>query len=331
MTRLSIIIPTFNRAWCIRRAINSALWQSYKDFELIIVDDGSTDETSDVLAEYRDPRIQVLTHKKNKGASAALNTGIRASVGEFIAILDSDDEWLPEKMERQIAVMDATDPEVGVVYCDMWKYRGSRREYYHAPHIVPSDGIVFQRALDDALDNIGNPLMLFRRQCFDKVGLFDENLPRQIDLDIAIRISKYFKFHHIPEPLGNYYVSDESITSGGEATGISAVEQMVAKQIDEYLANKPILAKRMYWIGSSCMRSGQTTKGRQYLVKALSYSWRPRYILAFGLSFFGHRAYVAVHRLCHKSREQPDITVERIANPPKDEVDAEVSRKKNVG
>jgi glycosyltransferase involved in cell wall biosynthesis len=330
MARLSIIVPTYNRAWCIRRAINSALWQSFEDFELIIVDDGSTDDTQVILAEYGDKRIRVLRHQENKGASAAINTGIRSSTGDYIAILDSDDEWLPEKMERQIAVMDADDPDVGVVYSDMWKYKNSKREYYHAPHIVPSDGIIYERALDDALNNIGNPLMLIRRSCFDKVGLFDEDLPRQIDLDIAIRISKYFKFHHIPEALGNYYASEESITAGGESAGISAIERMVAKQIDDYLANKPLFAKRMYWIGSSCMRGGQTAKGRQYLGRALKYSLRPRYIFAFLLSFFGHRIYVTVHRLLQSRQRDQSIELDKIENPEAREPEHDAPGKKRA-
>jgi hypothetical protein len=226
--------------------------------------------------------------------------------------------------------MDAADPDVGVVYSDMWKYRCAEREYYHAPHIMPSDGFIYQRALDDALHNIGNPIMLFRRECFDRVGLFDENLPRQIDLDIAVRISKYFKFHHIPEPLGNYYVSEDSMTSAGEAAGISALEQMVAKQIDDYLANKPLYAKRMYWIGTSCMRSGQTAKGRRYLRKALSYSWRPRYVLAFILSFLGQRLYVAVHRLYHGEGQDADIELDRIANPKPVSDEAQESKKRGA-
>lgn len=330
MPRLSIIIPTFNRAWCIRRAVNSALWQSFHDFELIIVDDGSTDETQDILAEYRDSRIRILRHDINKGAGAAINTGIRASSGELIAILYSNDEWLPEKMERQIAVLDAAGPDVGIIYGDMWQCRGAEREYYRAPHIVPPDGIIDQNALDDAFDNIGNPLMLFRRECFDKAGLFDESLPRQIELDIAIRISRYFKFQHIPEPLGTHYVSEESATPDGGTAGMSAVEQMVAKQIDDFLAHKPLYARQMYWIGTSCMRSGQTAKGRQYLRLALNYSWRPRYVLAFLLSFLGQRPYVAMHRLGPEKGGGADIELDRIANPKTVSDDADETEKRSA-
>lgn len=272
MARVSVIIPTYNRARFIKRAVNSALWQSFQDFEIIVVDDGSTDNTIELLGQYRDHRLRILRHETNRGASAALNTGITNSSGSLISILDSDDEWLPEKLERQVEVMDACDAMVGIVYCDMWKYRGDQCEYYHAPHFTAADGIIYDKALDGGLHNIGNPLVLIRRECFDKVGLFDESLRRHIDLDMAIRISKYFYLHHMAEPLTNYHVTAGSITAGGEAAAISSVERMVEKQFDDLLKSRAVLAKRMYWIGSAYMRAGRTIEGKSYLRETVKYS-----------------------------------------------------------
>ncbi len=99
---VSVIIPTYNRAHVLGRAIRSVLDQTYQDFELIVVDDGSSDHTGEVVATFADPRIHYLRHEKNRGAAAARNTAIKTAQGEYIASLDSHDEWLPEKLLGEI-------------------------------------------------------------------------------------------------------------------------------------------------------------------------------------------------------------------------------------
>ncbi len=111
---VSVIIPTYNRARTIERAVNSVLAQTWKEVEVIVVDDGSTDQTSEVLKVYGD-KIRVI-HQQNGGASAARNTGIKAATGEIISFLDSDDEWLPSKTERQVKLLQRTESS-GVVCC----------------------------------------------------------------------------------------------------------------------------------------------------------------------------------------------------------------------
>jgi len=101
--RISVIIPSYNRANTIGRAIQSALSQSYQDFEIIVIDDGSTDHTEEVIRSFQDSRIRYIRHNRNRGGSAARNTGIHAARGEYIAFLDSDDEWLPQKLELYFA------------------------------------------------------------------------------------------------------------------------------------------------------------------------------------------------------------------------------------
>src|SRR4030042_5052103 len=106
MPTVSIIIPTYNRAHLVMRAINSVLDQSFQDFEIIIVDDASRDNTEKMVSGIRDKRIFYIRHEKNRGGSAARNTGIKQARGEYIAFLDSDDEWLPEKLEKQLKVLE---------------------------------------------------------------------------------------------------------------------------------------------------------------------------------------------------------------------------------
>jgi len=113
---VSIVIPTYNRAGLLSRTIQSVLNQTYQDFEIIIVDDGSTDKTEEVVKSFNSKKIFYNRHEENKGANAARNTGIKASRGEYIAFQDSGDEWLPQKLERQMKVFENASPEVGVVY-----------------------------------------------------------------------------------------------------------------------------------------------------------------------------------------------------------------------
>ena len=113
---ISVIIPTYNRAHLIGKAVKSVLSQTYQDFEIIVVDDGSTDNTEEIVKSFTDYKIYYICHKHNRGASAARNTGIKASRGEYIAFLDSHDEWLPEKLDKQIKTFNSESSEVGVVY-----------------------------------------------------------------------------------------------------------------------------------------------------------------------------------------------------------------------
>ena len=116
MPQVSVIIPTHNRSEFLGAAIGSVLSQTFQDFELIVVDDASTDTTAEVVASFNDERIKFIRHGMNKGGSVARNTGILNSTGDYIAFLDDDDEWLPAKLSKQIQVLLSSPPEVGCVY-----------------------------------------------------------------------------------------------------------------------------------------------------------------------------------------------------------------------
>src|SRR5688572_16958601 len=116
MANVSVIIPTHNRAQSVVTAIASVVRQTFQDLEIIVVDDASNDDTAEVLAQFRDKRIKVIRHQTNRGGAAARNTGIRHSTFDYIAFLDDDDEWLPEKLAKQMAALLTSPPEVGCVY-----------------------------------------------------------------------------------------------------------------------------------------------------------------------------------------------------------------------
>ena len=109
--RVSVIVPTHNRADLLPRAVDSILAQTYGDYEMVIVDDCSADNTQDVIAGFSDPRIRSFRHDRNRGQSAAINTGIAHARGEYVGFLDDDDEWLPTKLEGQVALLEASSPD----------------------------------------------------------------------------------------------------------------------------------------------------------------------------------------------------------------------------
>jgi len=191
----SVIIPTFNRAAFLREAIDSVLSQTEKDFELIIVDDGSTDATREMVATHEN-RMRYF-YQPNAGASAARNLGIRHAAGKFITFLDSDDLWLPKKLARQIAWM-STHPEIMLCYTDeIWIRRGVRvnQKKIHAK----AGGWIYPLCLPRCI--ISPSSVLMRRELFEAVGVFDEQLPICEDYDLWLRVVSRFEVGFLAEPL----------------------------------------------------------------------------------------------------------------------------------
>ncbi len=203
---VSVVIPTYNRAGTIERTVNSVLAQTWEPIEVIVVDDGSTDHTADVLAGYGD-KIRVI-HQKNRGPSAARNTGIRAATGEIISFLDSDDEWLPDKTERQVRLLQATE-SLGVkcCVCDcrmQFTTRGTTSFTSARLHPGCREGIWTNPA--EVLVTrflLFNQSVAVRREALERVGYFREDLPYGLndDYDLAVRLSLIGPWAFIADPL----------------------------------------------------------------------------------------------------------------------------------
>ena len=170
---VSAIIPTFNRAQALARAVASVLAQSWSNLEIIVVDDGSTDNSVDLLQSRFGSRIRLLHLPCNRGVSYARNRGIELSQGSFIAFLDSDDLWQPEKIERQLAFMQA-DPDILISQTDEIWIRNGKRVNPCKHHQKPS-GSIFTVCLP--LCVVRPSAVMMRRSFFAEIGLFDENLP----------------------------------------------------------------------------------------------------------------------------------------------------------
>jgi glycosyltransferase involved in cell wall biosynthesis len=183
---VSVVIPAFNRAHLIGRAIGSVLAQHYSHFEIIVVDDASTDDLAEVLAQFADPRLHSIVHPQNRGAAAARNTGIAAAQGEFVAFLDSDDSWYADKLGFQIAAMRDQPPEVAGHVCayECIKIGYSPREV--APNWINQ---AFQRAVLFGCSCGPGTTLLCRRSVFADVGPLDETLRRLEDWDWLLRLA----------------------------------------------------------------------------------------------------------------------------------------------
>ena len=209
---VSVIVPCYNYAHFLPDCLKSILGQTFKDFEAIIVDDGSTDNSKEVAKRFlSDPRFHYI-YQVNQGLSAARNTGIRNAKGEFIAIVDPDDMWFPTKLEEQIKFMEK-HPSYGLVYSDAELYIGGK----HSSRTVRNgklfyDGWCFEEMLMD--NGVVCPSVLIRKECFDTVGLFDDEVLAMYseDWDQWLRIARKYKIGSIQKPLLYYRVHERSMS-----------------------------------------------------------------------------------------------------------------------
>lgn len=202
---VSVIIPTHNRAPYLERSIESVLAQTYKDFVLFVVDDGSTDNTPSVLARFEnDSRVRVLK-QENKGVSSARNLGIKNSISPFVAFLDSDDEWLPHKLETQIEAAQK-HPHIRLIHSDELWIRNNL-EVKIPKKFDKSNNEILNRSLIQCL--ISPSTVLIKRDLLDETGHFDEELTVCEDYDLWLRILLKEDVHHIPLPLIKKYGGHE--------------------------------------------------------------------------------------------------------------------------
>ena len=291
---VSVIIPTYNRAHLVGRAIHSVLNQTYQDFELIVVDDGSTDNTEEVVKSFNNERIKYIKHEKNKGGSAARNTGIKDSKGEYIAFLDSDDEWLEEKLKKQVEVFQNKDSRVGIVYVNfsIVNEKGESVGKKQGPK-----GLIFRELLNSNCVGTTSSVVV-RRECFKKVGGFDETLPSCQDWDMWLRLARHYEFDFIPEELLKYFQHENRIGTNPEAAIVGRKAILRKIRTDMENQGRKIKAKNYFNYGNYFCRLGSMHEGKQYLLKAiLTFPFSPKYFLYFIASMFDKRIYLKLAKI----------------------------------
>jgi glycosyltransferase involved in cell wall biosynthesis len=213
--KVSVIIRTYNRGYIVAEAIQSALDQTYGDYEVLVVDDGSTDNTAEVVRGFQHPKLRYIRHERNQGVGAACNTGVAEAQGELVAFLDSDDLWKPEKLERQVACM-VRHPEVDAVFSDI--------EVIEETTVIPSL-IATMRSFSTLLAKdhsqqeyvfsarqlylclleevpIKPTVLLVKREILEKVGLFDLTALGCEDWEFLLRLARLACFGYVDAPLG---------------------------------------------------------------------------------------------------------------------------------
>jgi glycosyltransferase involved in cell wall biosynthesis len=205
---VSVIMPTRNRAKLLPRAINSILKQTFKDFEIVIIDGNSTDETKIVVDGYNDPRIRYYLQEIPKNGAQATNEGFEKARGKYIAFLDDDDEWLPEKLEKQVNLLNSLPDDYGMVYCWMDYYNDSGK-CVHQTHPILKGYIYKDILVNEKLS--GAPTFMVKNSVIKKIGGFDTELILFDDAEFARRVSKYYKVDLISEALVKVYPDHGSL------------------------------------------------------------------------------------------------------------------------
>jgi len=272
MPFVSVIIPTYNRESHLVEAIESVLDQSFQDFEVIIVDDGSTDGTAQIAEKYRNNLTYY--YQKNKGPAAARNFGIKQAHGTFIAFLDSDDLWLPKKLETQINLI-KTNPQIRICYTDeIWIRNGVRvnQKKVHRKY----SGWIFPRCLPLCI--ISPSSVIIHRDVLDKVGLFNEDLIVCEDYELWLRISALYPVEFIKTPLiikrGGHADQLSKKFWGTDRFRIRALDDILQKtdlaEADR-LAAIDMLKKKCSIVANGCYKRGKKEEGDFYTALSKRY------------------------------------------------------------
>jgi glycosyltransferase involved in cell wall biosynthesis len=197
-TFFSIITPVYNREETISKAITSVLEQTFADFEMLIIDDGSTDATLEMVQSFSDNRIKIMKTPKNDGAAAARNLGIQAANGSYISFLDSDDFYQPDFLQESFNILEKSSEKIGFMWTGLlWNENNTIKQEFWEPKFNTSSYITFLNSL-----HIGtNSGITVKREVFDVCGYFDENLKAAEDTDFFLRITQQFDYKYSPKYL----------------------------------------------------------------------------------------------------------------------------------
>ncbi len=277
---ISVVIPCFNRARSIERAVRGVLLQSYSNLELIVVDDASTDASSTIVQAIDDPRLRLVRHERNQGAAAARNTGVAAAKGDLIAFQDSDDNWFPEKLDVQMRHFCGLPNDYVAVFCTMMAYGRSidkkGRKTYGPRHAscVPGPGRPpVSGNLAEAFlwgNFMTPPMVLLKATAFYTAGGYDQRLRNDEDWDFHLRLSRLGPISFIDEPLMVNYHSVDGISMNSVASGFSNI--VVFNKIKRYAPDSRALATHAVTVHRHLMLRGKSQSARRFLHKALAIS-----------------------------------------------------------
>ena len=273
---VTAVIPTFNRGWCLTDAVTSVITQTYPAMEIIVVDDGSTDNTREILAPFMDDIT--LLHQENRGVSAARNLAVKESTGQFVAFLDSDDRWTPDKITCQVDFF-RHHPNAMICQTEEIWIRNGKRVNPKFKHKKPS-GMIFEPSLELCL--VSPSAVMMRREFFDIKGDFDETLPACEDYDLWLRTAIDMPVYLVDKPC--------TIKQGGHPDQLSSAHSLDRYRIrsmegllrsgvlspDQQQATLSVLRKKYTIYGQGCLKRGKKEEGERCLAReaALSSCYR---------------------------------------------------------
>jgi glycosyltransferase involved in cell wall biosynthesis len=269
---VSVVIPAYNRAATIKAAIESVLRQTWTDFELIVVDDGSSDGTLAAAAEVRDPRLRLVANPTNTGAAGARNAGAAEARGTWIAFQDSDDEWLPLKLEKQMARL-ATNPDFVGAYCGLLTVGrldprpGERTQLRYVPNpvVTRTEGDILEPLLERNL--VSTQTLVVRRDVFLELGCFDAATTPIEDWDFVLRLADRGPIAFVDEPLVHQHFSPNSITRLARRRRESQ-ERMVEKNMGLFAGRPRALARQFYIMAGDNRKAGNLAEARRLIARA---------------------------------------------------------------
>ena len=270
MLLISVIIPVYNGEKTIQQTIESVLNQSFKDFELIVIDDGSQDSTVEIVSSVSDPRLRMYSYP-NAGVSASRNRGIAKAVGEFISFLDADDLWTTDKLEAQLKALEA-NPQAAVAYSWTDYIDESGQFLYPGNHPMAAGDVYSELLLSDFLENGSNPLI--RREALRQVGSFDESLFGPEDWELFIRLAARYHFVVVPRSQILYRLSTNSISFNlprQEAQCLQVIERAFSQAPESLQYLKPRSLANLYQY--LLFRGLATPLGRQTALAAARCLW----------------------------------------------------------
>lgn len=263
MPIVSVIIPAYNRFSTIARSMASVLAQSFQDFEIIVVDDGSNDQTCEVVRGFFDKRIRLICHDSNLGAGAARNTGMKLAIGKYIAWLDSDDEWLPEKLNIQVKAFDHSLPDQKACYSAYERVELDRSRVY-----VPQ--YVDYKRLFLGCDQAPGSTLIFERNLLNEIGYIDASLRRYEDWDWLLRYCSKYRLLAVEIPLARVHYTPQRSPIVVESSALHFVSKYSdeLKQFGVY--RNVVLSRRWMEVASYYAQEHNIRKIAEYLVKTLT-------------------------------------------------------------
>lgn len=278
---ISVVIPAYNRSKTITYCLDSVLKQTVSLYEIIVVDDCSTDGTVGIVRNYKDPRIRCVVLNKNSGAQAARNRGIHEARGEWIAFHDSDDEWLSEKLEQQLKALCRNNFEpFTVVHTNCWRYEVARGTK-EICNIWPVDG---KNTFGQMLSSTGPmfPGILTSKAALEKIGFLDESVPSYQEWDTSIRLARECCFIHIREPLFVYHIQCGDTISKDKLRDIVGYQYIVDKFWDDIIqqCGTKVLNDHLFINALKAICWGYFAEAQKILEKTLGRSMRA-YLLCY--------------------------------------------------